>query len=219
MNDAQNVPSKFGILQLMLTTVLAALLCAFLTRLIRMLAPEEQFTGIAFVLAILIGMLAYITGSVIFRSRIEKRAGARQFFSSGSRVSFHHLLGCFWCTLWMACMALLLWSRSRTETSTLLSVWPDLLQISVFGSFSLNYLLNTFIWKVSPGSIDVRENGLIIGGWQLFPWNSLTGYRWNKFSKKLTLFREGGFVECNVPEQHKAALAKEIERFIPFKKR
>jgi len=196
-------------------TALAALLCACLARAVRSLPKEEQTNGTLFVLAILVGFLVYVAIAFVWRSFLEKKAGKSQFFSRGSLKSFFHISGLFNCLLCLGCMiASLLLLTDKTSSST---CWSLAIQFCLFGAWSINYLLSVFVWKVDSGSIDVRDEGLLLGVGHFVPWDFLHGFRWNKFTNKLMLLNENGFTEWPVVADRKAELHEEIEKYLPYK--
>ena len=207
-------PLKFGIWQLMVVTAFAAVLCAFLARIVQRLPKESQTAGALFVVAILGGMLVYVAVRFVLWSQLHQRAGARELLTAGATMWIHHIMGIFFCAVSLFQMALAILTLS--SDSNKISSWASLLNLCVPSALALNYLMDLFVWKVDKNGVDVRENGLILGNWHFLPWSSVSGFRWNKFTNKLMLLGSGAIVECGVPEDHKDALAAALEKHVPF---
>ena len=196
-------------------TVVAAVVCAFLARILQALPEEERTTGILSILLILFILLAYVVFSFWWRSWLAKKAGPSRFIARGPYTSWFHILGILGCIFCLASMAggmyLITLDRGIGTIYTVAYLfWTS-------AAIACNYLLGVFVWDVDPKSVDLRENGVVLGAKHFIPWNYLTGFRWNGINKKLMLFTERGLTEWYVPEAARSELSAELENFIRVK--
>ena len=210
---------QIGIKQMMAVTAVISVVCAVLTAVLRRLPEEQQIRGALFILLMVFICLAALVFFHVRRARIEKQGGLSHFITRAPLTSWFHFFGIASCigTLVMMGVGLAFVAVGKDGVSVL-SYWDFAYLFWMVGAFAGKYLVCAFLWKTSPNSVDVRENGLILGTFMFLPWGTFHGFRWNKFTKKLMLLREGRFIEWKVAENQRESLEQALANFIPKKK-
>lgn len=210
--------SQLSISQLMAITVGASVVCAVLASVLHRLPKEQQAKGSLFILLMMFVCLSVLVLFYTLRARVEKRAGPRHFITMTPLSSWFHVFGILSCVLTLGVMVVGLCNVAGTEgMSDVFLIWHFGYFIWMVGAYASNYLINAFLWKTDPKSVDVRQNGIILGRFQFVPWSSLRGFRWNQYTQDLMMLMDGRFAEWKVPVSQRAQLEAELEKFIPKK--
>ncbi len=125
-------------------------------------------------------ILATVAAILSLRSRVERSAGPAilKFERQSSRVAS-----------WLIAAALCGW-YVMTVHADAAAVRPGVFPGSPLALFfAINFLVVRVWWRIDPAGIEARDEGLIIGGFELVPWSEMTRYTWSDTPpRRLNLF-------------------------------
>jgi len=216
VRKSNDLRGQFSIGQMMVVTIGMSVVCAVLATVLRRLPEEQQTKGGLFILAMVLICFAALAIYYFRRAYVEKRAGGSHFITTAPLTSWFHIGGIASCTATLVLMAIGLVTVSKDHLA-LWGIWQYVYLSWILVAFSGRYLISAFLWKTNPKSVDVRENGLVLGAFMFLPWEHFHGFRWNKFTKKLMLLSKGRFIEWKVHESQREPLEKALIGFLPKK--
>ena len=218
-DNASSIDGKnqFTIRHLFLMTIVASIVCGFLSAFIRKLPEEEQFGGAIFLVVslILIGVILFV--SSYRRSLAIRAAGRRLYITRRGVTSWYHVSGIAVCVGTLVFLALMMKFMLSANELGWPIVWNYIYLLWIMGAYGSKYLMSVFFWKADTNSIDVRENGIIYGFYLSLPWKMLSGFKWNSYTKYLMLFYENNFLEYHVPKECRDELEKALLQFLEKK--
>ena len=162
---------QFQLRHLLGITAGAAVLCAVLAPLFRGLDTAAQVTAVVKTGTVLAAALCIVVYLMFKRASVERDAGPliEHFERRASRIRY-----------WLAASAL--WILSLAEvvidliSENRISILPG---SPVMLFFAVNYVVVRGWWRVDPTGLEVRQNGLVLGGIQFRTWDDIARYSWS----------------------------------------
>lgn len=217
-NTSNSRRQRLSIGSLFIVTVWASILCSLFAASLRGLPKEQKTNGIVFIVIALVLCLGAFAYCYFRRVRVERLAGPRHYISRSRMTSWFHILGVCSCFASTGFMIFGLSSIQLVGDASGLVLWNMIYMTWMFGIWAGNYLLNVLVFKTDSRSIDVSQNGIIIGVSQFIPWTHIIGFRWNQYTDELMLLFDGNFIDLPVSPDEREALERELLKFIRKKK-
>ncbi|MEM7453302.1 MAG: hypothetical protein AAF456_02995 [Planctomycetota bacterium] len=209
--------AQFTTRQLLFLIVVASIVFAFLGNVLQNLTVKDWWRVMAYVGALIAIGLTLLVLAMNRRARAERKAGPSHLLVHGALTTWYHIAGITNSTLTLLVITggLVKVAMPDAYFPALTSFLSMMTYIPILVLTAGSYFVCMVWWKVGPKTIDIRENGVIIGPFHFTSWQYLRGFKWNQFSKKLMLMTEGGYIEHKIPARKREKVAETLRNFLP----
>ena len=215
MNQTAN-SAQFTTRQMLILFVALSVVFAILGTILRNLPVQHWWGVMAYVSGVTVVGLVLLALAMRRRALAEIKAGPSRLVVKGALSSWYHIGGITTTlvTLLVISGGLIKVAMPDGEYPALsnfigLITWSPFLMLT-----SGSYFVCMVWWKVGPWALDIRENGVIIGAFYFTEWKYLRGFKWNKFSNKLMLLTDSGFIEHVIPKHAREDVAEALREFL-----
>ncbi len=182
---------QFSLRSMLVVMLMVAIISAVIAPAIRAWDTQRQllFGAHAAVTLLLLG--AGTVGLCAERRKVERKAGAILFRTVAKGSKRVRLQQGFWLAVSVAVMIAYWFVFSAAAAGRARSQqWSDLLYYTILLATWAPRTLTNFWWRVGAGVVEVAENGLILQGVMLKPWNKMESYRWASHVRNRLLIHE-----------------------------